>query len=105
MALSRAAAQVLSYLATAPIADTSEAAISKATGLNAATLYPALASLENDGLIIGAWEDGPSPRCRRYRLTPAGREQVGAMPPAQAQPRPGTGNWFWRKFVAPFFGG
>ncbi|GJE13997.1 PadR family transcriptional regulator [Methylobacterium longum] len=103
MAVSRPSAQILSYLATAPVADTSGAAISKATGIGA--IYPELAALENGGLIVGAWEEGKSPRRRLYRLTAAGRQQVGAMSPLQEQPRSSAGNWFWSRFVAPFFGG
>lgn len=101
----RSTAMILSHLASAPITARSGAGISKATRIGAGSLYPALASLEREGLIIGTWDEGPEPRRRVYALTVAGREQVGAMRPVKVQTRIGAGNWLWRKLVAPFFGG
>jgi PadR family transcriptional regulator PadR len=41
------------------------------------TLYPALHSLEADGLVESYWQDSPSgPRRRYYRITQAGREAL-----------------------------
>ena len=101
---STAMAQILSHLAAAP-ERSSSAEIQKATGLGPASLYPALAALEYDALIVSGWEDRPPPRRRLYALTPAGREKVGAMPALSSPQASGAGNWFWRKFVAPLFGG
>lgn len=96
-------AQILSYLAAAP--GVSSAAIQNATGISTADLFPVLRSLESDGLITGVWEDAPTPRPRLYGLTDAGRRQVGGMQPVEVRTSAASGNWFWRKFVAPFFGG
>ncbi|WCS27211.1 PadR family transcriptional regulator [Methylobacterium sp. NMS14P] len=105
MPTSRLTAQILSHLANAPAAERSGAGISKATRVGAGSLYPELAAMESAGLIVSAWDEGPEPRRRLYALTEAGRRQVGAMPAVQVQPAPGLGNWFWRTFVSPFFGG
>jgi len=44
---------------------------------NAASLYPLLARLEDDGLIEGRWIEKPDTRRRRvYRLTPRGRKRL-----------------------------
>lgn len=42
--------------------------LSKATGLWAGTLYPALALMERTGKLKSAWVDGPYPRRRLYHL-------------------------------------
>lgn len=41
-------------------------------------LYPALRSLEDDGLIVGEWQtqDGGGPPRKTYRLTDQGREEA-----------------------------
>lgn len=100
---STAMAQILSHLATNPGA--SSAQIERATGRGPASLFPALAALEYDKLIVAGWEDGPSPRRRLYTLTPAGRQKVGEMPPAVSAAPVGWGNRLWQKFIAPLFGG
>jgi DNA-binding PadR family transcriptional regulator len=100
---STAMQQVLSHLAANGFA--SSAQIAKATNLGPASLYPALSALEYDGLIASGWDDMPPPRRRVYSLTPTGREKVGEMSPATSAPKAATGNWFWQKFVAPWFGG
>jgi PadR family transcriptional regulator, regulatory protein PadR len=48
--------------------------------VHAASLYPLLYRLEQDGLIMGRWVEKPGQRRRRYyRLTPAGRRQLEAQ--------------------------
>lgn len=96
-------AQILSVLAVTP--GMSSSAIQRATGISSAALFPALAALEYDALIVAVWEDAAPPRRRIYNLTLAGREKVGAMAPEPAAAPAGFGNWLWRKFVAPIFGG
>jgi PadR family transcriptional regulator, regulatory protein PadR len=46
-------------------------------GFNHGTLYPILHSLEKEGLIDGAWDEGRGPRRRKeYRLTGPGRSYL-----------------------------
>lgn len=60
--------------------------IMHATGLGGGTVYKVLRRLEERGLIEGQWEDAEiaeverRPRRRYYRITPAGRVEVGAAP-------------------------
>lgn len=47
--------------------------------LREGALYPALRSLEADGLVIGEWETPESGPARRiYTITPAGRQALAA---------------------------
>jgi PadR family transcriptional regulator, regulatory protein PadR len=39
-----------------------------------ASLYPALYSMEKQGLIRGEWEDGLNRKRKRYKITAAGRK-------------------------------
>jgi DNA-binding PadR family transcriptional regulator len=48
--------------------DRSGAQLMKITGLWSGSLYPALASLEQCGMIYGCFVDGRYPRRRIYRL-------------------------------------
>jgi PadR family transcriptional regulator PadR len=40
-------------------------------------LYPALHSLEGQGLIAGEWREARGRRRRYYRLTPRGKKELG----------------------------
>jgi DNA-binding PadR family transcriptional regulator len=57
--------------------------IMDATRLPSGTVYPVLRRLESAGLVSSAWEEddrakqASRPRRRNYRLTKAGREQLG----------------------------
>ena len=44
------------------------------------SLYPALHRLERRGWVVSKWEtaEGPNRELKRYRLTPAGKRQLGA---------------------------
>jgi DNA-binding PadR family transcriptional regulator len=42
--------------------------ISELTKLSAGNLYPTLAQLEKDGVLISDWEVGEPPRRRLYRM-------------------------------------
>ena len=62
---------------------------SGAVAVNPNTMYPLLRSLEQRGMIAGAWEH-PERRSRRfYRITPAGEEErrrlVGQLEPSLVQ--------------------
>lgn len=47
--------------------------------VKAGSLFPALHRLEQDGSIVGEWTTSATGRrTRSYRLTPAGRRQLGA---------------------------
>ena len=46
----------------------SGAETSKATGILAGWIYPALLRMERGGIIKGAWVDAPYPRRRLYHL-------------------------------------
>lgn len=77
----RAMLKILKHLQTAVPPDTSGAAISKATGVGAGTLYPALNQLEQVGWVTSEWEELPPdepvrPRRRYYSLTPTGRREA-----------------------------
>ena len=53
-----------------------------------ASLYTTLYRLERDGMIVGRWVEKAGQRRRRfYRLTPAGRQRLGARQRS------------WREFV------
>ena len=41
--------------------------IVRVTGMSSARVYPILARLERDGVIVSGWESGPYPRRRYYR--------------------------------------
>ncbi len=61
--------------------------------LKSGSLYPILVRLADRGLLETSWEPGQASRPPRhlYRLTPAGREYVAALPAASAAravPRP-----------------
>jgi PadR family transcriptional regulator PadR len=44
------------------------------------TIYPLLARLERDGLLVADWVEGEGPRPRKYyQLTPAGRARMKKM--------------------------
>lgn len=75
--------KVLKFYLITPAADHSGAAISKATGVGAGTLYPLLARLEEAGWLESEWESiDPSeagrPRRRFYRLTGIGQTRARA---------------------------
>jgi len=75
--------KVLKFYLTTPAADHSGAAISKATGVGAGTLYPLLARLEDAGWLISEWEivdpsEAGRPRRRYYRLTGVGQTRARA---------------------------
>ena len=54
--------------------------------LKSGSLYPILVRLADRGLLETSWEPSPGSRPPRhlYRLTPAGREYVAALPAARA---------------------
>ena len=59
------------------LARTIEQRTENALQLREGTLYPALHTLERDGLIQSAWETPPSGRERKvYTLTPSGRKKL-----------------------------
>lgn len=75
--------KVLHWLLTAGSSEASGAAISKATGVGAGTLYPLLARLEGAGWITGQWEriepsEAGRPRRRFYELTGLGTTRARA---------------------------
>ncbi|MGU3475668.1 PadR family transcriptional regulator [Methylobacterium sp. D48H] len=75
--LSAPTLKVLKFLLAANSAEASGAAISKATGVGAGTLYPLLARLEKAKWIEGNWEkidpkEEGRPKRRFYNLTGIG---------------------------------
>ena len=59
------------------LARTIERRTENALQLREGTLYPALHSLERDGLIVSAWETPAGGRERKvYRLTPSGEKKL-----------------------------
>ncbi|MFE1601311.1 PadR family transcriptional regulator [Methylobacterium sp. ID0610] len=44
--------------------------LSEASGIGAGYLYPALFTMEDQGLVTGEWENGPAPRRRIFGLRP-----------------------------------
>jgi PadR family transcriptional regulator len=85
---------VLHYVACEPcyghqLMDRIAALTSGAVAVNPNTMYPLLRSLEQRGMIAGAWEH-PERRTRRfYRITPDGEEErrrlVGQLEPSLVQ--------------------
>jgi len=47
--------------------------------INEGTLYPLLRRLESQGLLESSWDDGDGRRRRYYRISPAGKEVLGAL--------------------------
>lgn len=61
------AQEILDLFAAHPRRRWSGHGIMRALGIHAGRLYPPLAHLEHEGLIVGEWEgDGPYPRRRLY---------------------------------------
>ena len=60
------------------LARTIEQRTENALQLREGTLYPALHTLERDGLVVSAWETPAKGRERKvYRLSPAGETKLG----------------------------
>jgi DNA-binding PadR family transcriptional regulator len=57
--------RILELLAREPM---SAQALADFGEMSAGQVYPALAKLEAEGVIISLWADGPYPRRRIYRL-------------------------------------
>src|SRR4051812_25541972 len=91
-------ALILQEMLEAPEAEWYGLELSAVAGLRSGTIYPALAALEQEGLLTSQWEDvDPSvvgrPRRRLYRLVaqaiPQAHAYVAHHPAVLARPVPG----------------
>lgn len=84
----------------------SGASISQAIGIGAGSLYPALADLEERGLVTSQWGIAATPtgpRPRLYALSEAGVRHLGSLPPPRYPENPSPwarlGRWLFDRLT------